>query len=127
MTAPQATDFSPVRSHALSRLAVAAYACPATAEPMPAGMPCAEMVAAGQALDPLQPLLCQQHCQWGQGEQPGAAQVLAAAPMAPASVWALLPAAAPALGLPPTGAALALPQERPPPAPLRTLLCCLRP
>lgn len=122
-----------VASLMFSRLAVAAYLCPAQQAhtPMPmataAAMPCAEMAAAGQGLDPLQPLLCQQHCQWGQTEQSGSAPGLAAAPMAPAPLWVVLPAAAPVMGLPATGAALAPPQERPPPAPLRTLLCCLRP
>ena len=54
-----------------SQLAVAAYACPAmngspaNATAAMAGMPCAEMMAASLALDPEQPLLCMQHCQFG--------------------------------------------------------------
>jgi len=57
-----------------SQIAVAAYACPAmgdrfnrdTADTMAmAGMPCAEMMAAGVPLDPEQPALCLQHCQFG--------------------------------------------------------------
>ena len=56
-----------------SQIAVAAYACPAMGERQPgaadtmamAGMPCAEMMAAGVPLDPEQPTLCMQHCQFG--------------------------------------------------------------
>ncbi|CAN5912930.1 hypothetical protein BH11PSE8_BH11PSE8_02820 [soil metagenome] len=57
-----------------SQIAVAAYACPAmggrdnrgAADTMAmAGMPCAEMMAAGVPLDPEQPALCLQHCQFG--------------------------------------------------------------
>jgi hypothetical protein len=54
-----------------SQLAVAAYACPAMNGPPAnepatmAGMPCAEMMAAGEPLDPEQPTLCMQHCQFG--------------------------------------------------------------
>ncbi len=54
-----------------SQLAVAAYACPAvsgTSGPEAAamaGMPCAQMMAAGGDLDPEQPMLCMQHCQFG--------------------------------------------------------------
>lgn len=54
-----------------SQLAVAAYVCPAMnsaaageAAAM-AGMPCAEMMAGGIDLDPEQPVLCLQHCQFG--------------------------------------------------------------
>jgi hypothetical protein len=57
-----------------SQLAIAAYACPALGESADtgaanvaamAGMPCAEMMAAGEPLDPEQPTLCMQHCQFG--------------------------------------------------------------
>ena len=57
-----------------SQIAVAAYACPAMGERADpgaadmaamAGMPCAEMMAAGEPLDPDQPTLCMQHCQFG--------------------------------------------------------------
>ena len=54
-----------------SQLAVAAYACPAMSSAAAdeaaamAGMPCAEMMAAGIDLDPEQPVLCLQHCQFG--------------------------------------------------------------
>ena len=34
-----------------------------------AGMPCAEMMAAGLPLDPDQPTLCMQHCQFGSTTQ----------------------------------------------------------
>ncbi len=34
-----------------------------------AGMPCAEMMAAGVPLDPQQPTLCMQHCQFGSTTQ----------------------------------------------------------
>lgn len=59
-----------------SQIAVAAYACPAMSEravnPDVAameGMPCAEMMAAGVPLDPDQPMLCLQHCQFGSTTQ----------------------------------------------------------
>lgn len=54
-----------------SQVTVAAYACPAMdgrSDSMAAdmtGMPCATMMAAGIELDPEQPLLCHQHCQFG--------------------------------------------------------------
>lgn len=57
-----------------SQIAVAAYACPALGGRVDrgsadrvatAGMPCAEMMAAGVPLDPEQPTLCKQHCQFG--------------------------------------------------------------
>jgi len=55
----------------IAQVTIAAYACPAQtsaddagAQDM-AGMPCAEMMAAGVALDPEQPVLCMQHCQFG--------------------------------------------------------------
>jgi hypothetical protein len=60
----------------LSQIAMAAYACPAVGERADfadmaamAGMPCAEMMAAGVALDPEQPTLCMQHCQFGSTTQ----------------------------------------------------------
>jgi hypothetical protein len=59
-----------------SQIAVAAYACPAMGEragsadvAAMAGMPCAEMMAAGVPLDPEQPMLCMQHCQFGSTTQ----------------------------------------------------------
>jgi hypothetical protein len=59
-----------------SQIAVAAYACPAIGEragaadaTAMAGMPCAEMMAAGVPLDPQQPTLCMQHCQFGSTTQ----------------------------------------------------------
>ncbi len=59
-----------------SQIAVAAYACPAMGEragaadvAAMAGMPCAEMMAAGVPLDPDQPMLCMQHCQFGSTTQ----------------------------------------------------------
>jgi hypothetical protein len=59
-----------------SQIAVAAYACPAMGERVGsadveamAGMPCAEMMAAGVPLDPDQPMLCMQHCQFGSTTQ----------------------------------------------------------
>lgn len=112
-----------------SRLAVAAYACAELAPPAVdmAVMPCAEMMAQGQPLDPMQALLCQQHCQWGQGEQSGAGAALAAAPLAPAPVWALWPAAVHDLAAQGPASALLQPLQQAPPVPLRTALCCLRP
>lgn len=60
----------------LSQIALAAYACPAVGERADsadvaamAGMPCAEMMAAGVPLDPEQPTLCMQHCQFGSATQ----------------------------------------------------------
>ncbi len=59
-----------------SQIAVASYACPAMGERASsaevaamAGMPCAEMMAAGLPLDPEQPTLCMQHCQFGSTTQ----------------------------------------------------------
>ena len=59
-----------------SQIAVAAYACPAIGDragaadaTAMAGMPCAEMMAAGVPLDPQQPTLCMQHCQFGSTTQ----------------------------------------------------------
>ena len=59
-----------------SQIAVASYACPAMGEQARsaevaamAGMPCAEMMAAGVPLDPEQPTLCMQHCQFGSTTQ----------------------------------------------------------
>ena len=61
-----------------SQIAVAAYACPAMSERTDrelsdmtamAGMPCAEITAAGMPLDPEQPTLCMQHCQFGSTTQ----------------------------------------------------------
>ena len=58
-----------------SQVAIAAYACPAMsgkgaagATDM-AGMPCAQMMAVGVALDVEQPTLCMQHCQFGSASQ----------------------------------------------------------
>ena len=53
-----------------AQLTIAAYACPATGGDASeavdmAGVPCAEMMAADVALDPGQPILCMQHCQFG--------------------------------------------------------------
>lgn len=58
-----------------SQVAVAAYACPAmngkadAASVGMVGMPCAEMMAAGVPLDPEEPTLCMQHCQFGSVSQ----------------------------------------------------------
>ena len=58
-----------------SQVAIAAYACPAmsgkaaTGADAMAGMPCAQMMAAGVALDVEQPTLCMQHCQFGSASQ----------------------------------------------------------
>lgn len=60
----------------LSQIALAAYACPAVGERADsadmaamAGMPCAQMMAAELPLDPEQPTLCMQHCQFGSTTQ----------------------------------------------------------
>ena len=58
-----------------SQVAIAAYACPAMSGKAAAeatamaGMPCAQMMAAGVALDAEQPTLCMQHCQFGSVSQ----------------------------------------------------------
>ena len=58
-----------------SQVAIAAYACPVmsgtadTELPDMAGMPCAQMMAAGVPLDAEQPTLCMQHCQFGSASQ----------------------------------------------------------
>jgi len=62
-----------------TQIAVAAYACPsmrgeAQADAERAGMPCAEMMGAGLALDAEQPGLCLQHCQFGSNQQPADSQ-----------------------------------------------------
>lgn len=57
------------------QMAVAAYVCPATSSQTAvtvldmAGMPCAERMADGAPLDPEQPALCMQHCQFGATSQ----------------------------------------------------------
>lgn len=77
-----------------SQLAVAAYVCPqarAAADhgaAAMAGMPCAAMMGAAAALDPDQPGLCLQHCQFG---STGAQPADHGAPLAFGSVaWLLL-------------------------------------
>ncbi len=119
-----------------SRFAVAAYACsmPPTGQPQAIGAPCDGMADPGGpadhagGLDPLQPVLCHQHCQFGHGEQsanPTALQAAAAAPVLP--LYTMPPLAADA------AASNAWPVHRlrssirPPPVPLRTALCCLEP
>ncbi|RZU00894.1 hypothetical protein [Rivibacter subsaxonicus] len=58
------------------QIATSAYACPMNRLPADdgqdamAGMPCAEAVSGGVALDADQPGLCQQHCQQGTTQQP---------------------------------------------------------
>lgn len=112
-----------------SRVAVAAYACPVAApsamSASAAAMPCGEMEAG--LPDPDQPLLCQQHCSFGHGEQSGPQEAPQPAPEAPSTGWwPLLPVDADHLA----GTALAQQprqRDRPPPLPLRTTLCCLRP
>lgn len=58
-----------------SQVAIAAYVCPAMSGKADAatigmaGMPCADMMAAGAQLDPKQPTLCMQHCQFGSVSQ----------------------------------------------------------
>ena len=57
-----------------TQVATAAYACPAYSgsnEAPVSAMPCANMMGAGMALDPDQPGLCQQHCQFGNTQQAG--------------------------------------------------------
>jgi len=118
-----------------SQIAVAAYACPAMGERFDrsaadtmamAGMPCAEMMAAGVPLDPEQPALCLQHCQFGT-----TTQVVDHVPPAFVPVTAL-----PALfeisldqGLDTVLSSWAEDErlrDRPPPLPLSIAHCCFR-
>lgn len=115
-----------------SQLAVAAYVCPqppAAADhgaAAMAGMPCAAMMGAASALDPDQPGLCLQHCQFGStGAQPAdhAAAVIVA------FVALLLFTLIPTVARPAGGLAWLTRQrrrDRAPPPPHSILHCCHR-
>lgn len=118
----------------LMQIAVAAYACPSStrtgaadeADAM-AGMPCADMMAAGATLDEQQPGLCQQHCQFGTTQQawePAQALQLPAAALLPSVVVPAV-AAAPRRDAA-TWASSARQRERTPPPPHSILHCCYR-
>ena len=115
-----------------SQLAVAAYACPAhraQSEDGPAtmvGMPCAAMTAAAAELDPDQPVLCLQHCQFGAAScvadqvLPALAHVTAF----PALFTVALDAGR--HGAPETGAERERLRHRPPPLAHTLAHCCFR-
>jgi hypothetical protein len=115
-----------------AQLATAAYACPAHREASGAAaqadppMPCGQMMGSGMALDPEQPGLCQQHCQFGNTQQAGdAAQLLLphAVTLGPIRTWP------PALAPEPAHAAWTghqLRRERAPPLPHSIAHCCFR-
>ena len=112
-----------------TQIATAAYACPA----MPradagamSGMPCAEMMATGVALDAGQPGLCQQHCQFGTTHQPvDPAQTLAVAQAVPLELFALSPTVVRHVQAAPW-AAHQRSRERAPPPTHAILHCCYR-
>lgn len=108
-----------------TQVATAAYACPAVSAPSMAGMPCAQMMSAGAALDAEQPGLCQQHCQQGNTQQVGDSSM---APL-PTPVLVALFTLSPVVPLAADGSLLAAHERRrdhaPPPA--HSLLhCCYR-
>ncbi|MCI4430260.1 MAG: hypothetical protein JHC40_13965 [Burkholderiales bacterium] len=115
-----------------AQLATAAYSCPAngeasgTAAQAESAMPCGQMMGSGMALDPGQPGLCQQHCQFGNTQQAGdAAQLLLPPAVALGQVFSVAPAPAPEL----PSAAWAdhqLRRERAPPLPHSIAYCCFR-
>lgn len=107
-----------------TQVATAAYACPAYGGSNQAPvktMPCANMMGSGMALDPEQPGLCQQHCQFGNTQQAGdPAQACAL----PAVNLAVLFVISPALD---AGVASAVQQPRRERAPPHSILhCCYR-
>ena len=118
------------------QLATAAYACPANAANRApgemaaaamAGMPCAEAMAQGTALDAEQPGLCQQHCQFGHTQQPSDPWPLLQAPAAtPLLLFVLAPAALPAVAPGWAQRARARTHERAPPLAHSILHCCFR-
>ncbi len=111
-----------------TQLATAAYACPSIMgadEPQAApAMPCAQMLGASVALDPEQPGLCQQHCQFGNTQQTGdPTQALAL----PVVLLARVRIASPVAASTADCAAWADHERRREPAPPHSLLhCCLR-
>lgn len=115
-----------------TQLAIAAYACPAThgspgdaAQAQPV-MPCAQMMTSGMALDPDQPGLCQQHCQFGNTQQTGDAVQSLSLPAATLGLaCSVTPAFALALGSA-VRAAQQLRRERAPPLPHSIAHCCHR-
>lgn len=117
----------------LSQIALAAYACPAVGERSDsadmaamAGMPCAEMMAAGLPLDPEHPTLCMQHCQFG-----STTQVVDHVPpvFAPVTAFPVLFTVSGGerleLGLSSLAEAERL-RDRPPPLALSVANCCFR-
>jgi hypothetical protein len=111
-----------------TQLATAAYACPSSMgsdEPQTApAMPCAQMLGASMTLDPEQPGLCQQHCQFGNTQQAGdPVQALALPVVLLAFPRIAIPGADSTADL----AAWADHERRREPAPPHSILhCCLR-
>ena len=115
-----------------SQLAVAAYVCPQAraagdhgAAAM-AGMPCAAMMGSASALDPDQPGLCLQHCQFGStGAQPADPASAVVVTFVALLLFTLIPTVArPAGGL--VWLTRVRRRDRAPPPPHSILHCCHR-
>lgn len=115
-----------------TQIATAAYACPlnkvraaAQSEAME-GMPCAEVMAQGSMMDVAQPGLCQQHCQFGNTQQPADPwQSLQAPAAAPVLLFVLSPAVDPGEAGPGWSEQLRRRDRAPPPS-HSILHCCFR-
>ncbi len=116
----------------LSQLAIAAYACPAMSGQADAeaaamaGMPCAQMLAAGVPLDAEQPTLCMQHCQFGSVSQvvDHVPAVLVAATALPSTLTVSVDESRDACFR--SWAENERLRDRPPPLPLSIAHCCFR-
>ena len=112
-----------------TQIATAAYVCPAMQRSDATAMgdmPCAEMMAAGVALDADQPGLCRLHCQFGTTHQPAdPAQTLAVAQAAPLELFVLSPTVVPQVQAAPW-AAHERSRDRAPPPTHAVLHCCYR-
>jgi hypothetical protein len=115
-----------------TQLATAAYACPNPALQTPAraqamaGMPCEQMMAGANVVDPDRPALCFKHCHGDASQQPPDAAPSAAA-WAPAFVLLFhLAPLAPTAADAPAWAAHRSHRERAPPAPHSIVHCCFR-
>jgi hypothetical protein len=115
-----------------TQLATAAYACPQPAMQTPgpaqvmAGMPCEQMRAGAEVVDPDRPALCFKHCH-GDASKPQPDAAPSAAAWAPAFVllFHLAPWASTAADAP-VWAAHRSHRERAPPAPHSIVHCCFR-
>ena len=111
-----------------TQLATAAYACPAgrSNATTTAGVPCAEMVAVGMALDAEQPALCMQHCQFGNTQQPPDAGLGLQAPPVALTMRFVVAPAPPAGACGPPQSQLERVHDRTPPLALSIANCCWR-